>query len=387
MFNELLPSADESHVAVIMPCLNEEKTLADTCASLGFGRGKGSSATDALLFLIDNGSNDSTVAVAERIKSESEPGTVIVGHELERGYVPPRRLGNLMMAELARSRNLSHEGILIIQADADTHYAPDYIKAMYAVAKASGPGVMIEACVNYPPAFRAEYPEYIRLCDEIDEVFAGLFARDLSDDDLVDDKVSGYWLSDYFGWGGHRREYTASGEEIHAETARLYMRARALGARRKRVADALAYHSPRKVLEDPAMHLATAGFPREVSWNERWRREYAGPSDLRAFCEQLTKPEVLKAIRSREKHLLALLGVLPVHVDRTLAESSSVEIVEFAGIVLPLLPERTRDDLLSRPGIFLTDVFELMEAHGDALLVEAHKLTPTGGGSNYGSSQ
>jgi hypothetical protein len=376
MTDEAHTHAEAIHIAVVVPCLNEEKNLAGTCASLGFGEGKDLPPAGALLFLIDNGSSDSTVAVAERIKSDSEPGTVFVGHELERGYVPPRRRGNLMMDELARSRGWDAGDVLILQADADTRYAPGYVASMRAAAELNGPGVMIEACVAYPPAFQAEYPEYIRLCDEVDGEFIRLFARDLSDDDLVDDKVSGYRLSDYFGWGGHRREYTEGGEEIHAETARLYMRARAEGARRGRVADALAYHSPRKVLEDPALHLATAGFPREASWNARWREGYSGPATLRELCDEPRHPEVLKAVRGREEHLLALLGVLPVHVDRTLVEVSSVETAEFAEVVLPLLPRRTGDDLLSRPGVFLTDVFGLMEVHGDKLREEARRLTP-----------
>ena len=380
MTDEAHTSVKGIHVAVVVPCLNEENNLAATCASLGFGTGKDTGPTGALLFLIDNGSSDSTIAVAERIKTASEPGTVFVGHEPERGYVPPRRRGNLMMEELARSSGWRTGDVLILQADADTDYAPGYIASMRAAAELHGPGVMIEACVAYPPAFQAEYPEYIRLCDEVDGEFVRLFARDFSDDDLVDDKVSGYRLSDYLDWGGHHREYTTGGEEIHAETARLYLRARAKGTRGERVADALAFHSPRKVLEDPALHLATAGFPREASWTARWREGYGGPPDLNGLCRQLSHPEVLKAVRAREEHLLALLGVLPVHVDRTLVEVSSVETAEFADIVLPLLPERTRNDLLLRPGIFLTDVFELMEQYGDGLLVEAHRLTLTKGG-------
>lgn len=372
-------SAKEIHVAVVMPCLNEEKNLAETCASLGFGTGRDSSPTGALLFLIDNGSNDSTLAVAERIRTDSEPGTVFVGQEPERGYVPPRHRGNLMMGALVRPSGWRSEDVLILQADADTHYTPGYIASMRAAAELHGPGVMIEACVAYPPTFQAEYPDYIRLCDEVDARFATLFANDLTDDDLVDDKVSGYRLSDYFNWGGHRREYTTGGEEIHSETARLYMRARAVGARRERAADALAYHSPRKVLEDPARHLATAGFPREASWNARWREDYSGPVSLRELCGQLLHPEVLKAIRIREQHLLALFGVLPVHVDRALVEVSSVETAEFADVVLPLLPRRTRDEFLSRPGVFLTDVFELMERHGVKLLEEARRLTTPDG--------
>jgi glycosyltransferase involved in cell wall biosynthesis len=367
-------------VALVVPCLNEEENLEDTCASLGFGTGKSSTPENAVLFLIDNDSDDSTVAVAERIKSDSRENSVVVGHEVERGYVPPRHRGNLMANELASSMGWSADGLLILQADADTRYSEGYINSMRSATEASGPNVMIEACVDYPPEFKAEYPEYIRVCNETDAVFARLFARDLSDDDVVDDKVSGYRLSDYLRWGGHRREYTASGEEIHAETARMYIRARGRFAKRRRVAGALAYHSPRKVLEDPARHLATAGFPREVSWNERWRRLYQGPGDLKTLFAAPLHRDVTTAIRVREEHLLALLGALPVHVDRTLGEISSVESEAFADAVLPLLPVRTTADLSTRPGIFLTDVFELIERHGDSLLEEARRLTPPGVG-------
>jgi len=253
------------HAALIIPCLNEEETLADTCASLGFGLGKNSNPTGALLFLVDNGSTDSTLQIAERIKSDSEANTVFIGHEPERGFVPPRHRGNLMAEQFASSMKWKLEDVLILQADADTHYTPGYVASMRAAAESCGPNMMVEACVTYPPAFKAEYPEYMNICDEVDAEFERLFARDLSDDDLVDDKVSGYRLSDYFNWGGLRREYTAGGEEIHAETARLYMKARAKGARRVRADDAQAFHSARKVIEEPALHMATAGFPREVS--------------------------------------------------------------------------------------------------------------------------
>jgi hypothetical protein len=363
-------------IALVVPCLNEEKNLADTCASLGFGMGKDSTPEHALLFLIDNGSADSTVAVAEQIQSDSRENTVFIGHEAERGFVPPRHRGNLMANALAESMGWSTDDLLVLQADADTYYFKGYIESMRSATWASGLNVMIEACVGYPPEFEAEYPEYIRICNETDHLFERLFARDLSDDDVVDDKVSGYRLSDYFKWGGHRREYTAAGEEVHAETARLYMTARSQGARRARVGAAQALHSPRKVLEDPALHLASAGFPRESSWRDRWRQDYRGPADLRSLSSQPRHPEVLKAVRSREEHLLALLGALPVHVDRTLGEMSTVETTEFADLVLPLLPQRSADDLRSTPGVFLTDVFELMDRHGDALLAEARKLTP-----------
>lgn len=361
---------------MVVPCLNEEENLADTCTSLGFGTGSDTSPGGTFLFLIDNGSEDSTVAVAERIRSRSRKNTVFVGHEAARGFVPPRHRGNLMANELATSMGWNTDDLLILQADADTLYSEGYINSMRSATQSSGPNVMIEACVDYMPEFKAGYPEYIHICNKTDGEFVRLFARDFSDDDVVDDKVSGYRLSDYFRWGGHRREYTASGEEIHAETARLYMRARAQGARRTRVDAAMAFHSPRKVLEDPALHLATAGFPRESSWKDAWRRQYRGPQGLDGLCSQPRHPEVLKAVRAREEHLLALLGALPVHVDRALGETSTVETTEFADLVLPLLPRRFAEDLVTGPAVFLTDVFELMKGHGDPLLEEARKLTP-----------
>ena len=367
---------DEIRVAIVMPCLNEEENLTKTCASLGFGIGKELSPPGAVLILVDNGSTDSTVSVAEQVRGHSRAESVIIGHETERGFVPPRHRGVLMANALARSINWSPDSVLLLQADADTIYADGYVASMRLAAARFGPDVMIEAHVGYPPDFKAQYPEYIRMCEEIDNEFVDLFPRDLTDDEVVDDKVSGYWLGDYLKWGGHRREYTQAGEEIHAETTRLYMRAKALGARRERVDNALGFHSPRRILEDPAMVLAAAGFPREASWKERWHQAYHGPSDLRALCSQPLHPEVLRVIETRELHLLALLSLLPLHVDRALGRGVSIAAVDFADLVLSWLPRRAVTDLLSRPGVFLTDVFELIERNGDALLNEARRVTP-----------
>jgi hypothetical protein len=365
--------ATRIRVGVVIPCLNEAHNLARTCASLGFGLGRQvAPSTEAYLFLIDNGSTDDTKAVAETVRENSPEGSVLVGTEPERGYVPPRHRGHLMVKALADTMGWNDQDIVILQADADTYYADRYIKYMASAAEALGAGVLIESKVGYPPDFEAIYPGYVELCREVDDEFAALFSD--NDDAIVDDKVSGYRLSDYFQWGSHQREYTSDGEEIHAETARLYMRAKVKGGRKEVVDSTIAYHSPRKVLLDPVMHLASAGFPREGSWRAKWQQEYGNPMDLAEMLTHTGHPAVQKALEVRRQHVLGLFGILPLHVDCALNENSRSEATEFSKIVRPLLPKRTLNDLLNRPGIFLKDVFDLIDQNGEALLDAVRRL-------------
>ncbi|HEY0375350.1 MAG TPA: glycosyltransferase [Pyrinomonadaceae bacterium] len=361
------------YVAIVLPYLNEQESLASTCRSLGFGTGVDSTPRGVTLFLIDNGSTDDSAGIAEGVKNASLERSVIIGHESERGYVPPRHCGNMMAQALARSMSLKNQDVLILQADADTYYNEGYAIAMRSASQASGPNVLIEACVSYPPDFETTYPKYIELCNEVDQAVEGLFAN-IDSDVIVDDKVSGYRLSDYFGWGGHQREYTASGDEIHSETARLYMKAKAKGAERFRVDSAPAYPSLRKVIQEPALHFASAGFPREVSWNERWRRDYSGPTTIDDFCSNTSHPDVQRAIQVREQHLIAIFGLLPLHVDYTLKQYISPEGAELATTILPLLPKRSIDDLQQRPGTLISDVFELIDSCGTEILSECLKI-------------
>ena len=374
MLDSIQP-VDGMPVILVMPCLDEVENLRATCASLGFGTGPNLSPPGTQLIIVDNGSSDSTLDMAEQIKRESKVNAVLVEQEPERGFVPPRNHGNLTARAMADSSGWDPEQVLILQVDADLNYATGYVAEMRAAMKICGPNVMIEACLSYPQAFQDEYPEYMNICNSTDAEFTKLFPLDFSHDELVVDAVSGYRLSDYFRWGGHQREFNA-GDEIHAETSRLFMRARVQGAQRFRVDSGQAFHSPRKVLREPALHLATAGFPREASWNRDWQNSYHGPRSLSDLCAQTNHPEVLKAIRIREEHLLALFGVLPLHVDRALAQlaEGGPETKELAFHILPLLPVRTMKDLTLRPGILIADVFELISNHGAKLLNEARKV-------------
>lgn len=369
-------SSTEIHVAIVLPFLNEQETLANTCRSLGFGMGTNSTPRNATLFLIDNGSTDRSADIAKQIKGDTLAGRVVIGYELERGYVPPRHRGNMMVRAFAHSTDKGEHDVLILQADADTQYGDGYIEAMRSVMQAKGANVLVEARTVYPLEFKAAHPAYIQLCDKVDEVYAELFAPPAADV-IVDDKVSGYWLSDYFGWGGHQREYAARGGEIHAETSRLYMKARTKGAERVRVDSAIAYPSLRKVLQEPALHFASAGFPREASWNEKWREIYSGPTTIDDFCYNISHPEVQRAIQVREQHLIAIFSVLPIHVSYSTEEFVAPETSELIAIILPLLPKHTIGDLAHSPGLFISDVFELMERHGSELLSECRRLIST----------
>src|ERR1700751_1191806 len=102
--------------AIVIPCLNEQNSLPSTCKSLGFGVGHNTPA-NALLILVDNGSEDATVAVARQIQQDSSTGSVIVAAESERGYVPPRRQGNRVAMSVATERGVPLENLIIIQAD------------------------------------------------------------------------------------------------------------------------------------------------------------------------------------------------------------------------------------------------------------------------------
>lgn len=370
------PSAQSLQVVLVMPCLNEADNLKKTCLSLGFGSDSEHPPEQSTLVIIDNGSTDSTAEVAEEIRRKSKPDTVHLVQEPEQGFVPARHAGNLFAQGLAKSSGWNNEEVLVLQVDADCQYLPGYVDAMREAAESQPTNVMIEACIGYPQDFQKLHSEYVRICNQTDVEFEKLFPRSLSHDDVAVDAVCGYRLADYFKWGGHRREFNSAGEEIYAETTRMFMRARTYGAQRQRVEGGMALHSARKAFTDPALHIASGGFPREESWSRKWHETYSGPLSIQELCAQSNHPEVQKAIRVREQHLLALFGVLPLHVDKALGQASdrSAETGDITAHILPLLPTRTREDLVVRPGALISDVFDLISAHGPQLLDEARRV-------------
>ncbi|WP_041373531.1 glycosyltransferase family 2 protein [Phenylobacterium zucineum] len=339
------------HVAVVIPCLNEEAGVRATAMSLAGETDRLPSATD--LILVDNGSTDATWDVLGDLVARGE-GRIHRVRERERGFVPPRHRGVLHAARLARRRGLSAGDVLILQGDADTNYLPGYVERMRAAA---GANVLLEGSIGRTNAGDSRLAAFRALELKVDQVLRPYEVED-AHETLVDDKACGYRLVDYQRWGGLQREYAADGSELHAETTRLFLRARAMtGAARRRVESAGALTSPRRILEDPALYFCTAGYPRERGWIARFRQAVAadhGPSvRLGAAVSHANRA----AIRYRIGHTLVLFWVLPRLAARLLDDPAGAQ----ANSVDLGLQDFSRGDFAERPGWVLTRLLEMIE--------------------------
>lgn len=358
----------EPVVAVVLPSLNEETTLLETCKSLGFYKSAtGQQAPGTLLFIIDNGSSDRTLEVAREVQINSTRGSVFVGQEKERGYVPPRHTGNSMAKVFAEHSSIDPSDILILQADADTIYREGYVEWMRRASQAYGSNFLLEGLAEFSQKFCYTFPRYVQLSAEIDTRVFSLLQLPETSTLVCTDAVCGYRLSDYFAWGGHLREYRDQKNEIHAETTRLYMRALAHGARKIYVNEALAHPDERKIISRPIEEFATAGFPREASWRALWQGQYHNSISIEDFGTHLDHPIVLHAINVRERHLAALFGLLPVHVARALGESLDLPAKTALGHIAASLPKHDKEALARYPGAFLIDVLNVVDHHENVL--------------------
>ncbi len=367
-----MPNSNLPIVVIVIPCLNEFDSLLNTCQSLGFGLNNFQSDDTTFIFLIDNGSTDGTLEIANTIKARSRPDSVLLASEVERGFVPPRRYGNSMAQHITITKGWNENDVLIVQADADTIYLEGYIDAMRMATSRAGHNILFEGCSEFPLGFKNTYPTYIRLMTEADASFEEVLNA-FETDIIVDDKICAYRLSDYFKWGEHTREYTESGDEIYAESTRMYIRAMGYGCRKVRVLDAIAHHSVRKIISDPLLEFATAGFPREDSWKDNWKNHYLEPRTLADISGKLCDPIIGAVVKTRKKHNLALFALLRLHVLCTLGFSSNLE-EKFVREFLYLLPKRSHQDISDRPGSFITDVLEISDALNDRELEQAINL-------------
>ncbi len=343
---------------VVMPCLDEVHYVGAAIRSLLQPARDGFPA--ALIVVVDNGSTDGSEELVEQLRRE-HPERIQLLSEHRRGYVPPRRRGVEHVEWLAASLDVAPHDVLVLQADADTVYKKGYVAAMQ-VASASTRGAMFEGATSRPPAFVQEHPDYVAAERLVDSEMEALEIAD-QDDVVVDDKICGYWLEDYLRWGGLFEEWTIAGDPIHAETTRLFIRARLKeGATKVRVNPAGAFPSPRRIVENAGYQFATLGFPRERSWACALT---AGRSttDVDSFARGVIKGCELDAVNLRQAHLIALFRYLPAIIMRAAAAGGDQPYGADILAAFDLLPVRTAGELEARPSLAIMDVFGLIDDH------------------------
>lgn len=342
---------------IVIPCRNEQELLLDTCKSLGFGLGAHQEPAQIHLILTDNDSTDETPLVMEQVLRSSRPGCVSVVQEPVRGYVPARHRGMIAAREWALNQGYEIDTVLAIQADADTEYGPAYVSAMRDAAQACSPPAVWEGR-SILGAFEQQNPRYVDLMREADRPVAALTV-DEAFDVIIDDKVAAFRLGDYFGWGGHTREFNTAGDEVLAETSRLFLKARMRGARKLAVPNAVAFSSKRKAVENPGLYFATAGFPRGRAWTDRWRARYDGPYEIARLD---THEHFNRLAAMRQAHMLVLFCILPLYVDSVMGGGEYRlpryrSILPFLDAFRPLSPDSIRENT----GPLLEDALSLVD--------------------------
>lgn len=343
---------------VVMPCLDEVDYVGDAVASLLQPAGDG--GPEPLVVVVDNGSSDGTLEMLADI-DRRHPGRIHVELEAERGYVPPRRRGVAAAARISGERGVPRREVLVLQADADTIYRPGYVAAMRSAAM-DAEGAILEGSIRRPPAFEAEHPVYVEAERTVDAAIEPLEAMD-DDDVVVDDKVCAYRLSDYLAWGGLFEERSDAGDPIHAETTRMFIRARLrFGTAKVRVNPAGALPSRRRALENARYHFATLGFPRERSWAARVSGGWMA-SDIDAFARAVLDDRERLAVRLRICHLLALFRFLPAIILDAAGSSSALLAEPDVAAALAHCGRRGRTALAERPALAILDVLGLIDSH------------------------
>ena len=343
---------------VVMPCLNEEKNLWNTAHSLGFGRGKNEHLIpDTYLVIVDNYSSDKTLEIAEQIKTETENNKVITTIEKERGYIPPRRRGNQLVEEFCKRHHVNPHDVLIIQADADTVYSQGYIAQFTQAASTMSEGTLLEGLANYPIEFRTSSTFYVDICQRVDQHLASYFANS-EEDIVVDDKTCAYRLSDYTDWGGFIREFNVMGEEIYAETTRLFIRGKSQGAKKKVVEEAVSFHSTRKLMDYPAVDFVTPGYPHTTRDLFSLKKLY--PHNLEYFQSiNDSNVQFQQMVKVRQEHLIALFIVLPLHIKITIKSQCFSAKDDIEMMIAEKLPIRSKSEMYNNPSMFIADAFRI----------------------------
>lgn len=342
--------------AIVMPCLNEEHYLRSACESLGFGGGD-LPPSACYLILVDNGSTDTTLDQCQQLQDDVGASIVIV-QEPVRGHVPARHRGNLVAAQLAAADGVADTEAVIIQTDADTCYSSRYVDRVRNVFSDSpSTGIFVQATTQFPADLCTRYPTLFTAIDAIDVSVEQRFGPQ-EYDVVVDDKACAYTLYDYFRWGAHRREYFDDGCEILAETTRLMIAARTHGVQRLHIDTASAIHSQRRLLTDTEEQLSTAGFP----YSTKKKFTDTKPITLDELERLIAADdyEIFDAIRVvRTAHLVALMILLPAHLERTLTGTLPTDY--HIRHILELIPKRSIKEASHTPGHLIGDVLNLVQ--------------------------
>ncbi|RNL50533.1 glycosyltransferase family A protein [Pedobacter jejuensis] len=345
-----------SHIFVVVPFYNEELTLAATIQSLGFGKGF-PTVKHKTLILVNNNSTDSGERIVTELCKDSIAESVFLFQQSEQGIVASRKAGNEHARNIVVKSRINQESILIIQADADTIYSTGYLDAMRLKAEEVGANVMIEAETGYPASFSEKGKVFLHTCEDIDQECEVYFS-DYPDDLIIDDKAVAYRMQDYFSWGGHRVIHNENGDEILAETTRLFIAAKLKGASRAKTSGASVIHSVRDILTDPSLVFATAGFPRERQWVQNFR--------LLDYQFHLNGKGMDYLMDQRRLHLLAIFCVLPAHFIHIIGGEQILNPVSQFALIN--LPTRTKIEIHGRAELIFEDVFNLLSEHGQSLL-------------------
>lgn len=350
-----------AHVFVVIPFFNEAETLLGTCRSLGFATDRPIGGATSLI-LVNNNSSDGSDHIATQLKERFKNQPIYVFSQHVQGIVSTRIAGNRYVREICSEMKIPEPLTLIIQADADTIYSPNYINAMRAEADHKGPNTLIEAETRYPETFNFENSDFLKACLKIDQNCEKYFSNS-HNDLIVDDKAVGYRLEDYYKWGGHQVVFNHSGDELLAETTRLFMKAKTIGATRVKTTSAFTFHSVRKIRSEPTLIFATAGYPREASWV----REFYKKNGTSLF-----DPDSKNSIADlRSLHLLGLFTILPSHFLK--ASGLQTEKNPVVTLAIRYLPERRIHEIWDKKiHLLIEDVFGLIEDKKEELLKLIH---------------
>ncbi|RQO74419.1 hypothetical protein DBR43_03220 [Pedobacter sp. KBW06] len=347
-----------AHVFVVIPFFNEAETLLDTCHSLGFGIDK-PPGDDISLVLVNNNSSDASEYIAAQFKERFNNQSIYIFNQPTQGIVPTRIAGNQHVREICYDRKIHESLALIIQADADTIYSQNYINSMRIGADQAGLNTLIEADTRYPDTFINEDFGFLKACLEIDQACEKYFC-DEHIDLIVDDKAVAYRLKDYYMWGGHQVVFNDSGDELLAETTRLFMKAKTFGAIRLKTTAAFVIHSVRNIHTERELVFATAGYPREAGWVKEFYRN----NDTLNF-DQDNRGLIVDL---RILHLLGLFTILPAHF----LNANGLETEKNAVIVhaMEYLPKRNIHEIRDKKiHLLIEDVFGVLNEKKDEFLI------------------